>query len=65
MYLGRKCPFNEKPNQVPMKEPYHCNERTCRLQIEGVCAIIGAFYEARLVNLRLSEIEKKLGIKKS
>lgn len=63
MYQSRKCPFYNKITTIPLKEPFHCSEPSCRFQIEGVCAIIGAFYEARLVNIRLAKIEEKLGIK--
>lgn len=64
MYLNKKCPFYRKINNIPMKKPFHCSEPSCRFQVEGVCVIIGAFYEARLVNIRLAKIEEKLGIKK-
>ena len=62
MYIGRVCPLVHKENQVPFQEPFACREMTCRFQIEGVCAIIGAFYDSQDIGRRLSEIEKRLGI---
>lgn len=40
MYLNKKCPFYGKINNIPMKEPFHCSEPSCRFQVEGVCVII-------------------------
>jgi hypothetical protein len=47
MYLNRVCPLVNKPNQVAGGKEWQCNEPSCRFQINGVCAIIGSFAEAK------------------
>lgn len=62
MYVGRICPLVDKPNQVPMGQPWECREPTCRFQIDGVCAIIGGFIESRDNRKLLNAIANKAGV---
>lgn len=63
MLTNRKCPFNGK-DTLPFnaKKTYECRDNECRFQINGVCAVIGSFIEARFTSARLSQMAKTMGI---
>lgn len=62
MYINRTCPLVNRENQVPMGQPWQCNDLDCRFQIDGVCAIIGAFVESKDNRHLLNAIAQKVGI---
>jgi len=63
MYINRTCPLVNKQNQVIGREPWACQEPGCRFQIDGVCAVIGAFYESRDNRKMLNEISQRVGVR--
>ena len=64
MYINRVCPLVNRQTQVLMGAAWQCSDPECRFQIDGACAIIGSFIEAKETRVMVNQIAQALLMKR-